>query len=96
VVPTATGRRALRPLIREGTAEAALVAARRIEPQLRAEALRAARRLQPGLTEAEMTPQEAQIVPTTLNLTVLYLPGASHARPVRWWSINNQTAMGTW
>jgi len=59
-------------------------------------ALRAARRLKPGRTEAELIPQEAQIVPTALNLTVLYLPGASHARPVRWWSISNQTAMETW
>jgi hypothetical protein len=96
VVPAGPGRRAPRPLVRERTRAAALEAARRIDPQIRPEILRAARRLQPALAGTDLMPQETQIVPTTLNLTVLYIPGASHERPVRWWSLDNQTAMGTW
>jgi hypothetical protein len=54
------------------------------------------RRLKPQFDAAQLGPQEAQIVPTELNLTVLYVPGASHTRAIRWFSFNSQSANGTW
>jgi hypothetical protein len=93
---TTTGRRAPRPPVRERTREAALQAARRIDPQLLARMVQANRRFQPGFDEREMEPQESQIVPTGLDLTILYLPGASHARCAQWTDARGSTSNATW
>jgi hypothetical protein len=96
VMPAGPGRRAPRPPVRERTREAALQAARRVSPQLVEAMLQAARHLKPDFDEREMLPQETQIVPTTLDLTVLYLPGASHARPLHLANAQNTNTNGTW
>jgi hypothetical protein len=96
MMPTGSGRRAPRPPVRAPTRAEALQAARRLDPQLAQGMLQVARRLQPQLTAADMRPHEAQIVPTELNLTFLYVPGASHARQIRRFSFDNQSAYGTW
>jgi hypothetical protein len=41
---------------------------------------RVERREPPEVSEAEVVPQASQIVPTRLELTVIYIPGASHTR----------------
>jgi hypothetical protein len=96
LMPAGSGRRVPRPPARARTREAALSAARQVDPQLQQEMVRVVRRLKPQFDVAQMAPQETQIVPTELNLTVLYVPGASHARSIRWFSFNSQTANGTW
>ena len=44
------------------------------------EMLRDARRIHPDLDPTAMLPQESQIVPTELDLAVIYLPGTSTGR----------------
>jgi hypothetical protein len=80
--PGVSGRRALTPIIRERTREAALQAARRVDGRVIALMLEIARRTDPRFDEGQMIPQEAQIVPTALDLTILYVPGASNRRPI--------------
>ncbi|HEY3118392.1 MAG TPA: hypothetical protein VGK54_16730, partial [Chloroflexota bacterium] len=84
VLPVPPGKRAPRPLVRERTQEAALQAAQRIAPRVRETMVHAERLLKPDVTEADLAPQASQIVPTRLELTVLYIPGASHARLITW------------
>jgi hypothetical protein len=74
VEPGPQGRRALRPQVRERTLEAALAAARRLDPQ------------------AEAT----QIVPTVLNLTILYVPGRSNKLYVRVVRRDGNLTFSTW
>jgi hypothetical protein len=33
------------------------------------------------VTEAQLTPQEKDVVPTTLELQITYFPGSSHRHP---------------
>ncbi len=82
-VPVGSGKRALRPPARGRTRDEALQAARRTDPRVLAAMLEEARRLNPELVEAQMLPQESQIVPTPLDLTIVYMPGSSLARPLR-------------
>jgi hypothetical protein len=62
-----------RPKVRERTREAALQALRRVDPQVRAAILAAAGQSEPRLL-AEPPSDESQIVPTELNLTLIYAP----------------------
>ena len=78
VLPTGQGGRVPRPAVRERTRAAALEAARRRFAPVAAAMVKAARFLSPQATEAQLAPQEAQIVPTTLGLQIIYVPGASH------------------
>jgi hypothetical protein len=96
VMPTEGGGRAPRPPVRGRTRQAVLRAARETSPRQLELTREAALRLKSDLTPAQMTPHEAQIVPTELNLTILYVPGAAHHRAIRLFSFNNQSAYGTW
>jgi hypothetical protein len=73
-VPGRQGTRAVRPPVRERTREAALQAARRLDPEV----------------------QEAQIVATTLNCTIIYVPGSSNSRPIRHVGIDHRLFTPTW
>lgn len=75
------GRRVLRPPVRERTREAALQALRRVDPMIR-EALRQAMRRNDPRVEAAPPDDEAQIFPTKLGMVIVYIPGASNARPI--------------
>jgi RNA polymerase sigma-70 factor (ECF subfamily) len=81
-----------RPIVRERTREAALQALRRVDPQMRAAILAAAGRNDPRLLAAPMS-DEAQIVPTELNLTLIYAPARQSVLVVSsdFWSI-----LGPW
>jgi RNA polymerase sigma-70 factor, ECF subfamily len=82
--PIPTGQRVLRPPVRERTREAALAAVRRLDPKL-LEAL--AREWQRQDPRAAATPpaDAAQIFPTKLSLTIIYIPGSSNARSPYVW-----------
>jgi hypothetical protein len=96
VMPTEGGGRALRPPVRGRTRQATLQAAREVAPPLLPLMRQAALRVKPDLTLAQMTPHEGQIVPTELNLTFLYIPGAGHDRMIRVFRFSSQSALGTW
>jgi RNA polymerase sigma-70 factor, ECF subfamily len=96
VMPVAPGRRGPRAPVRERTREATLAAAQRIFPQIRQAMLHLERRAKPEATEAEIAPQASQITPTRLELTVLYVPGASHARCITWTSTSGRSWHATW
>jgi hypothetical protein len=76
--PGPQGRRALRPLIRERTKEAALQAVRRVDPQIRAALLEGLRWTDPRLPDAPHVAEEDQIHPTRLDLAFVYVPGLSN------------------
>jgi hypothetical protein len=96
VMPTEAGTRAPRPYLREATREAALQAARRYFPQVAAAMVKAERRFFPQVTEAQLAPQEEQIVPTELDLQVIYIPGSSHQHPVFIAGKGGDDRRGTW
>jgi hypothetical protein len=81
------------PAVRERTRAAALAALRRLDPELRARveevALATARRpLVP--TTTSLPPDEAQIVPTRLDLRTIYLPATAKDHLVIWsWGSQN-------
>jgi hypothetical protein len=81
-----------RPKVRERTREAALQALRRVDPQVRAAVLAAAGRTDPRLLTAPASDEE-QIVPTDLNLTLIYAPARQSVVVVSsdFWSV-----MGAW
>jgi hypothetical protein len=74
VEPGRQGSRAVRPPARERTQEAALQAARRVDPQV----------------------DEAQIVPTTLKCTIIYIPGVSNTRAIRHVGLDHDLWTNTW
>jgi hypothetical protein len=80
--PGPQGKRAPNAPVRARTREAALQAALRVDPAVRAVMLEAARRHDPRLDESRMVPTLDQIVPTRLDLEVIYIAGASNWRPV--------------
>jgi hypothetical protein len=80
-MPTADGKRVPRPPLRERTREAALQAARRYFPPFAQPMVKAERAFAPGVTAAQLTPQEKDVVPTTLELQITYFPGSSHRHP---------------
>jgi hypothetical protein len=73
------------PFARARTREAALAAARQIDPQLREglERLDAAHRADPKLAVAPAIPAEDRIVPTRRDLWFIYFLGPSYPRPSR-------------
>jgi hypothetical protein len=75
------GKRVLRPPVQERTREAAVEALHRIDPKIREALLQSMRRGDPRV-DAAPPDDEAQIVPTRLNLTVLYVPGDTNARTI--------------
>jgi hypothetical protein len=82
--PGPTGRRVLIPPIRERTREAALAAARRAFPPMTPALLAAFHQRDPTLDAEQILPQPGQIVPTELDLVVIYIPGTATARGFRW------------
>jgi RNA polymerase sigma-70 factor (ECF subfamily) len=82
VEPGREGRWAPRPLVRERTKEAALRAVGGLERHIRERAVHVLRHLR-GQPEPEPpVPLEAQIYPTKLNLTFIYIAGASNRQPI--------------
>jgi hypothetical protein len=101
VEPGRHGRRILRPRVRERTREAALEAVRRLDPDLRAAAVQTRRQLiEPSAKTPAETPQaappEAQIFPTGLHLTIIYIPSAANARFMRTVSDNVNNWQVSW
>jgi len=82
--PVPKGQRVLRPPVRERTREAALAAVRRIDPQLLAALAREWQRQDPRAAATSPT-DAAQIFPTRLSLTIIYIPGSSNARSPYVW-----------
>jgi hypothetical protein len=75
------------PAVRERTREAALEALRRLDPQIRA----AVRATVQGWVERGALPlttalpsEEAQIVPTRLDLATIYIPGTAKDHVIFW------------
>jgi hypothetical protein len=85
VVPMKPGRdgwRVPRPTVRERTRELALQALRRVDPQIREAAVHTwALPDQPDAARRP-PPLEAQIFPTELSLTFVYIPGRSNGLPL--------------
>jgi hypothetical protein len=100
IVPVGSGpevRRAPRRQIRERTPEAALAAARRMYPRGFEAEVQAAKQLDTRFEAAAMVPQPEQIVPTDLDITVIYVLGASIrnvGRGVHWISLANDNSWG--
>jgi hypothetical protein len=80
--PGPHGRWAPRPPIRERTREAVMQAVRRVDPQIRSKVIHVMRDKRGHQDPEPDTPWEAQIFPTTLNLTFIYIPGATNERMV--------------
>jgi RNA polymerase sigma-70 factor (ECF subfamily) len=78
------GRRVPRPPVRERSKEAALQAARRLDPRIRASILEALRQSDP---RAVPTPQVdiSEIYPMRLRLSFIYIPGAMSPRGIHIW-----------
>jgi hypothetical protein len=89
------GRRVLRPQVRERTREAALDAARRLAPTLSDRVVQALRRFDPRGEVIPMVPDASEIVPTSLELTLIYFPGNSNKRPIVWLTPSSSYANGT-
>jgi len=89
------GRRAPRPQVRERTREAALATARRIAPQLSQEVVDAMRQLDPRHEAVPIMLDESQIVPTKRDLTIIYIPGATHKRLIQYISPSTWITNGT-
>jgi RNA polymerase sigma factor (sigma-70 family) len=84
VEPGPQGRRVLRPIIRERTREAVLQALSRLNPEVRDAAVQTVRQTLNAAGEAaSRVPLEAQVYPTVLRLTFIYVPGSSNARRIR-------------
>jgi len=98
VVPYANGpngKRVFYPRVRERTREAALAALRRVDPEIRAALWQAAVRVSPSL-EASPPAEEAQIVPTELNLATIYMPDAANKYHVLIYMIDSSNWPHTW
>jgi RNA polymerase sigma-70 factor (ECF subfamily) len=84
VEPGPQGRRVLRPVIRERSREAALQDLRWLNPQVRDAAVQTVRATLNAAGKApSRVPLEAQVYPTELRLTFVYVPGSSNARRIR-------------
>jgi hypothetical protein len=81
IEPGRNGRRVVRPPVRERTREAALQAVLRLDPRVRQAAIHTP--IAPSSGADPGVPIEAQIFPSELSLTFVYIPGASNARRVR-------------
>jgi Putative zinc-finger len=92
--PPPDGRWLLTPVVRERTREAVLQALRRGDPQIREAVWKAVLRAVPG-NEPSPPSEEAQIAPSKLELTTLYVPGTTRF-PVQFQSTNRQSAAVGW
>jgi len=81
------GRRVFVPTVRERTREDALQALRRVDPQIREAVMRTAARHDPRIAQSPPS-EEAQIVPTRLNLTLLYVQGLTNEHDFKFRSRN--------
>jgi RNA polymerase sigma-70 factor (ECF subfamily) len=89
--PIPNGARLLRPPVVERTRAAALAVVRRVDPHLR-EALAREWTRQDPRAAAVPPADEAQIYPTELSLTIVYIPGRSNRRsPYVWVRGSNVT-----
>jgi RNA polymerase sigma-70 factor (ECF subfamily) len=79
--PGPRGRRVPRPPVRERTRDAAILAVRRVDPQLRNALLQAMCRADPRVAAAPPS-EEAQVFPSRLDLKIIYVPGATNAREI--------------
>jgi hypothetical protein len=95
VDPGAEGRVVPRPRVRERTREAALAALRQVDPQIRAAVQAAAGRDDPRLLQ-NPPPDEAQIVPTDLNLWTIYLPDTHNRYGCQIQSEDTRHSCGFW
>jgi hypothetical protein len=95
VVPVQRLRRELRPIVRERSREAALQSLLRIDPKLRQALWEATRRADP---HAENVPpqDETQIVPTTLDLAIVYIPDVTNRRSIHVLWANSNSTWTTW
>jgi RNA polymerase sigma-70 factor (ECF subfamily) len=93
--PPPDGRLLLVPVVRERTPEAALQALRRVDPRIREAVWKAAVRYNPRLEQAPPG-EEAQIVPSTLDLTTLYIPGTTIRFMVQFQSSHSQCIASGW
>jgi hypothetical protein len=93
--PAPEGRLLLVPVVREKTREAALQALRRLDPRIREAAWQAVRRLDRPSQQPPPN-EEAQIVPTRLELVTLYIPGSGTQFPVQFQATDMQNVAGGW
>jgi len=84
-----------RPRVRERTREAALAALRRVDPALR-EAVRSAAMHDDPRIERDYPGEEAQIVPTNLDLVTIYISSTSipSKHGIGFFSIDLGTGLG--
>jgi RNA polymerase sigma-70 factor (ECF subfamily) len=93
--PLARDQRVLVPPIRERTRDAALLALRRLDPQIREAVRQAAQRNDPqsGRTHRD---EEDQIVPTRMDVVFIYMPDTANRRSVHVvWEISD-SMWSTW
>jgi hypothetical protein len=91
------GRRVLRPTVRERTREATVEAVRRLDPRLRAAAGQSVSQPDdPARPSQPADPPEAEVFPTALRLTFVYIPGSSNGRPIRISSGGMTNWQGSW
>jgi hypothetical protein len=93
--PGRGGRRVPRPTVRERTRDAALEAARRVDPKLRQALLQAMHRGDPRVAMPTQV-EASEIYPTRLRLTILCIPGATNARNIHLWFGDNDLGPQTW
>jgi hypothetical protein len=93
IEPGPQGRRVLLPPVRERTREAALQTARRVYPRLSEAMVQEERRYDPLFDPAQVI-RETDIHPTRLDLVIVYIPGLSNARPIRWWRVTQDLVGG--
>jgi hypothetical protein len=82
VDPGREGRWLPRPMLRGRTREAVMQAVRGLDPTIRERAVQALRGRQAPGEPTPPVPLEAQVFPTELSLTVIYLPSTSNRLPV--------------
>jgi hypothetical protein len=96
VVAVERGKRAPLPPVIERTREAALQALRRVDPQIRAAIAQAFQRSDPRADPASLD-DASQIVPTELNLVIIYIPDRANKRRLRAvWGIGGNSNATTW
>jgi hypothetical protein len=76
--PGENGQRIPCPVVRGRTREETLQALRVLDPKLREALAQAAPRFDPHTEAGALLSPEAQIVPTELDLTIIYIPGTSN------------------
>jgi hypothetical protein len=93
--PPPDGRRVLRPVVRERTREAALQALRQVDPAIREAVRNAALRFDPRLDQ-DLSSEEAQIVPTNLDLATIYIPCTTSKFPVQFQMTDYNSGISGW